>query len=242
MELNSALSVDLHLPESLTASSLRTLERALETVTASPARVVCMRGASEAVFCGGLALDSAEAAVLPDMREFAALLDRLLNMNRPVLAIVDGAALGGGVGLAAACDWVVATERATFGLPELLWGLVPAVIWPVVTERMPPRAAKSWVLTAHTRPAQEALAHGLVDEIVPGVPSPQIARRVRSLARIEPGALVRFRQWARESRRLQLDDALPEGARITADMLTHPVVLERLAAFRRGEAPWESQP
>jgi polyketide biosynthesis enoyl-CoA hydratase PksH len=241
MELNTALSVDVRLPESLTASSLRALAGTLETVTGSPARVVCLRGASEAVFCRGLALDSPEAAALPEMQEFAALLARLLNMDRPVLAIVDGVSLGGGVGLAAACDWVIATERATFGLPELLWGLLPALIWPVLTERMSPRSAKAWVLTAHTHPAQEAFAHGLVDEIVPIVPCAQIARRIRSLARVEPAALVRFRQWTRESRHLQMDEALPEGARITAGMLTHPVVLERLAAFRRGEAPWESQ-
>ena len=240
MELNTGLSIDVRLPESLTASSLAALASTLESVTASPARVICLRGASDTVFCRGLALDSLEPASLSDLRTFAALLAQVMNMNRPVLAVVDGVSLGGGVGLAAACDWVVATERATFGLPELLWGLQPALIWPVLTERMSPRSAKTWVLTAHTRPAQEAFADGLVDEVVPGVPCAQIARRVRSLARLEPGALVRFRQWTRDSRHLPLHDALIEGAGITADMLTHPVVVERMAAFRRGDAPWDT--
>ena len=242
MELNTGLSIDVRLPESLTTSSLAALASRLEAATASPARVICLRGASDGVFCSGLALDSPEPASPPDLRSFAALLARVMNMDRPVLAIVDGASLGGGVGLAAACDWVIATERATFGLPELLWGLLPALIWPVLTERMSPRSARAWVLTAHARPVQEAFAHGLVDEVVPGLPSAQIVRRVRSLARIEPGALVRFRQWTRESRQLHLDEALSAGARITSDMLTHPVVIERLAAFRRGDAPWESEP
>jgi polyketide biosynthesis enoyl-CoA hydratase PksH len=239
MELSDALSIEVRLPESLNAASLRALAAELETVAASPARVVCLRGATEQVFCTGLAVGSANPAELPDMQEFATLLGRLLEMPRPVLAIVEGVTLGGGVGLAAACDWVIATERATFGLPELLWGLLPALIWPVLTERMSPRSAKAWALTAHAHPAQQALQLGLVDELVPSVPCAQIARRVRALARLEPLALVRLRAWARESRQLHIHDALPEGARITAEMLTHPVVLARLAAFRAGEMPWE---
>jgi len=240
VELNTPRSTDVRLPEALNTVSLRALGSSIEAAFSSSARVICVRGATEAVFCSGLALDSEDDADLPDVRELAALFGRLLDAPRPVLAIVDGASLGGGVGLAAACDWVIATERATFGLPELLWGLLPAIIWPVLTERMAPRAVKAWLLTAHAHPAQDALAEGLVDEIVPNLLDTRISRRIRSLARVEPGALVRLRRLSRDTRQHHINDALPEGARITSDLLTHPIVRARLAAFRRGEAPWES--
>src|SRR5438477_5999325 len=90
--------------------------------------------------------------------------------GKVTLAVVDEQALGGGVGLAAVCDYVLATERATFGLPELLLGLVPATIFPILLERMPPQRARRLALLGHTQNAAQASASGLVDEVVASDP------------------------------------------------------------------------
>ena len=146
------------------------------------------------------------------------------------------------MGIACACDWVVATERATFALPELLWGLVPAIIWPVLTDRMAPHVVRQWTLSAHSRSAVEAHAAGLVDDLVP-------ERDARSRDRTRPRAhcagSIRMRcaacaAWARESRQYDLPAALQRGAELTAAMLRQPSVQQRWQAFAAGESPWSA--
>ena len=140
--------------------------------------------------------------------------------SKPLVAVVDGRAIGGGMGLACACDWVLATERSTFALPELLWGLVPAIIWPIITDRMAPHVARQWTLTAHARSAAEGLAVGLVDDLVAdGQLDAAVRRATRMLRRLDPTALVRLRSWARASRQQDLTVALRRGAAMTAEMV-----------------------
>jgi methylglutaconyl-CoA hydratase len=91
-------------------------------------------------------------------------LDRLA---KPTVALVQGAAFGGGVGLVACCDVAIASEAATFSLSEVKLGLIPAVIGPYVAAAMGPRAARRFILTAERFSAQQALHHGLVHEVVP---------------------------------------------------------------------------
>ena len=237
MELTTT-SVDVRLPATLSQGSLAVLAADLGLAFASPVPVVCLRGATDEVFCKGLSLD-ADAVEHPDVEAFAALLGTLIDAPKPTVAVIDGQALGGGLGLAAACDWVMASKRSTFGLPELLWGLLPAIIWPVVASRMSTRAAMAWVLHAQSRPAADALAVGLVDELTGERPDHDVRRRVRALTRLDPGALADLRRWARDSARLSVADALAQGAAITGARLQAPAVRARLAAFNRGEAPWE---
>jgi polyketide biosynthesis enoyl-CoA hydratase PksH len=238
MEL-TAPSVDVRLPESLSQDSLAVLAADLEQAFASPAPVVCLRGATDEVFCTGLSLET-EAVGPVDVEAFATLLGTLVDAPKPTVAVIDGATLGGGLGLAAACDWVMASKRSTFGLPELLWGLLPAIIWPVVASRMSTRPAMAWVLHAQSRPAEAALAAGLVDELTGERPDHDVRRRVRALRRLDSGALADLRRWARDSARLPVAAAMAQGAAITAARLQSPAVRARLDAFNRGEAPWES--
>lgn len=237
MEL-TAPCVDVRLPETLGHDSLAVLAANLGQAFASPVPVVCLRGATDEVFCKGLSLD-AEAVGTADVEAFAALLGTLIDAPKPTVAVIDGQALGGGLGLAAACDWVMASKRSTFGLPELLWGLLPAIIWPAVAGRMSTRPAMAWVLHAQSRPADAALAAGLVDELIGERPDRDVQRRLRALRRLDPGALAELRRWARDSARLPVADALAQGAAITGARLQTPAVRARLAAFNRGEAPWE---
>ncbi|MEZ5293537.1 MAG: enoyl-CoA hydratase-related protein [Vicinamibacterales bacterium] len=237
MELTPAV---VTLPLRLDPVTVSVLVRDLEIALASPAPVVVLRGASAETFCLGLAIDAADQGT-DATREFAALLVTLHRAPKPLLAAVDGAAIGGGFGLVCACDWVVAAERATFGLPELVWGLLPAMIWPLVADRMAPHVARQWTLGAYARPAGDALSAGAVDEMVPaGRLDAAVRRGVRTLARLEPAALPRLRAWIRDSRRLPLADAIAEGAAITSGLMTDAAVHRRWRAFAEGESPWSA--
>jgi enoyl-CoA hydratase/carnithine racemase len=238
MELTSTAVV--RLPVDLSAASLTALSRDVHAALASPAPVVAITGADTQTFCLGLAIGSSTQPGAPT-HAFADLLTTLHQAPKPLLAAIDGRAIGGGMGLACACDWVIATERATFALPELLWGLVPAIIWPVLTDRMAPHAVRQWTMSAHARSAAEAQATGLVDALVPADTLDRaIERGAHHLRRLDPAALPPLRAWARESRQHDLPSAVRLGADMTAGMLRQPSVRRRWDAFAAGGSPWSS--
>jgi enoyl-CoA hydratase/carnithine racemase len=234
VELTPAGTV--RLPIDLDEASMAMLTRDLQAALASPAPVVTLIGASGDTYCLGLAIGSGGGA---HTFAFSDVLTTMHHASKPLLAVVDGRAIGGGMGLACACDWVVATERATFALPELLWGLVPAIIWPVLTDRMAPHVVRQWTVSAHSRSAVEAHAAGLIDELVPHANLDRaINHGVRTLRRLDPDALCRLRSWARDSRHDDLPAALRRGAELTGAMVRQPSVQRRWASFNAGDAPW----
>ena len=103
---------------------------------------------------------------LQDARRFAAMLARIEGTAKPTLAVVQGAALGGGVGLACACDIAIAADNASFSVSEAKFGILPAVIGPYVTNAVGKRQARRLALAATRITAAEALAIGLVQQVV----------------------------------------------------------------------------
>jgi methylglutaconyl-CoA hydratase len=103
---------------------------------------------------------------LQDARRFAGMLSRIESAPKPTVARVQGAALGGGVGLAAACDIAIAADNASFSVSEAKFGILPAVIGPYVTNAIGKRQAKRLALTTERITAAEALALGLVQKVV----------------------------------------------------------------------------
>lgn len=102
-----------------------------------------------------------------DARRFAEMLARIASCPKPTIARVQGAALGGGVGLTAVCDIAVASDNATFAVSETRFGILPAVIGPHVINAVGKRQAKRLALTGARIGAAEALAMGLVHRVVP---------------------------------------------------------------------------
>ena len=101
-----------------------------------------------------------------DARRFAGMLARIERCPKPTVARVQGAALGGGVGLACVCDIAVAAANASFSVSEAKFGILPSVIGPYVTNAVGKRQARRLALTAERIGAEEALALGLVTKLV----------------------------------------------------------------------------
>jgi methylglutaconyl-CoA hydratase len=104
---------------------------------------------------------------LRDAMGLALLMETIDRCPKPTIAVVQGAAFGGGVGLVAACDIAVASETAAFCLSEVKLGLIPAVISPYVVAAIGARACRRYFLTAERFSAAEAHRLGLVHEVVP---------------------------------------------------------------------------
>ena len=102
-----------------------------------------------------------------DARIFAGMLRALAGMSKPTIARVQGAALGGGTGLAAACDMAIASDDASFATSEVKFGIIPSAISPYVLRAIGPRHAARYFQTAERISAERALAIGLVGEVIP---------------------------------------------------------------------------
>jgi methylglutaconyl-CoA hydratase len=101
-----------------------------------------------------------------DARRFVAMLSRIETCPKPTLARIQGAALGGGVGLACVCDVAIASDLASFAVSEAKFGILPAAIGPYVVNAVGKRHARRLALTTARIGAAEALSIGLVHQVV----------------------------------------------------------------------------
>ncbi|MBQ0813830.1 MAG: enoyl-CoA hydratase/isomerase family protein [Marinobacter sp.] len=106
--------------------------------------------------------DNSQQENLEDSRQLARLMDCLNHLSKPVIGLVQGAAYGGAVGLAACCDIVIATETSSFCLSEVKLGLIPAVISPYVVRAIGERQARRFFISAEVFNARDAEKFGLV--------------------------------------------------------------------------------
>lgn len=114
-------------------------------------------------------VDNDYAANLTDARQLAELMHTLYHMPQPTIAVVQGAAYGGAVGLVSCCDMVIASDEASFCLSEVKIGLIPATILPYVTRAIGERQARRYGLSAEVIDAPQALNLGLAHKLVPTV-------------------------------------------------------------------------
>jgi len=154
----------------LSADLMSALRRALAAADAEArVRAICITGSGEQAFCSGMDLALAGTGVGPEQgaRDYAALLLDVARIGKPVVAAVNGAAMGGGMGLLAACDLAVAAEEARFGTPEVEVGLFPYMALAPLSRCVGRRAALELALTGRRIDAAEARAIGLLNRVVP---------------------------------------------------------------------------
>ena len=230
----------LCVPEALDASRLDALTLALRGAATDKAiRVIVLRGHEDGVFCLGMDFALAGEKANDGLSAMARCLHTLRASPKCTMAVVDGRALGGGVGLAAACDYVLATERATFGLPELLVGLVPAMIFPILLERMTAQQVRRLALLGHAHSAAEASTMGLVDKVItsdPGRLERAVQRTVRRLSRADGAAAATLRQLSTHT---DPEAAIDRGVALTDALLRSSAVQSKLRNFAADqEAVW----
>ncbi len=154
----------------LTAAMLEELDgRLCEAADDRAAKVIVLEGAGKA-FCAGVDVaDHTETRVQATLEVFHRVARRLLAMPQPVIAAVHGAALGGGMELALACDVVLAREDAKLGQPEIQLGVFPPVAAALLPRLVGRQRAMDLILTGRTIAAAEAQAMGLVSQVIAAV-------------------------------------------------------------------------
>jgi enoyl-CoA hydratase len=183
-------------------------------------RAVIVTGAGEKAFVAGADIADMVEKTATEARAFAqagrSVGDTLEAMSKPVIAAVNGFALGGGCELALACDFVYASDRAKFGQPEVNLGVIPGFGG---TQRLPRRVgmarAMELVLTGDVISADEALRIGLVNKVVPAAELlTEVRKCAEKIASKGPLAIA----YARRAVRKSLELTLPAGNDLEAEL------------------------
>jgi enoyl-CoA hydratase len=214
------------------------LERAFAELSADASvRVILLTGSGERAFAAGADI---RALTETDSLSGRAVSERgqqvflgIERCGKPVIACVNGVALGGGCELALACTFRIASERAKLGLPELKLGLIPGYGG---TQRLPRligrSAALRLMLTAAVVDATEALQLGLVDEVVPAGELMAQGRAIaESIAAMAPLAISAAIQAVARGEDLHLENALQAEAELFGELCGTADKREGLAAF-----------
>ncbi len=236
----------------LTDEVVTALGEVLHRVAADPdARALVLSGAG-GNFCAGADLSGFESLlttaapacddpVVRHNRRFGALLEQLVALPVPTVAVVTGAAIGGGCGLAAACDRVLAADDAVLAMPEVTLGVAPAQIAPFIVRRAGAMRGRWLMLAASRLAATAALDAGLVDLVVPASDLRKaLAADLRMLAAAEPAAVRATKRIVGLAIANSLGATLDSAALEFASLLHHGGAREGIAAARQKRAPaWQ---
>jgi E-phenylitaconyl-CoA hydratase len=241
------LVVTIDRPEARNALSLemsRQLISIWENFRDDPAcRVAVLTGAGETSFCAGADLKEVggfyRSMTSQERRERARTgpglggITRNLDPGKPIIAAINGHCLAGGLELALACDIRIASEAATFGLPEVQWGLMPGAGGSQRLPRtVPLTVALEMLLTGTAIDAETACRCGLVSRVVPAenllTEALEVARRI---VRAAPLSVKAVRAAAYEGLELALDDGLELEQEYAEPLRESADVQEGLTAF-----------
>lgn len=209
-------------------------------------RVIVLTGNGRS-FCAGADLSFMRAAAdftfSENVADGEAIFDLMLAVDRcprPVLARVNGAAIGGGVGLISCCDVVVAVERAIFALSEVRLGILPAVISPFVVRRMGSGATRELFLTGERFAAGHAQRVGLVDHVVADEDAldEKVAERVDALLQGAPGAQAAAKELIRAVAFRPIDEMRSFTSELIARRRANREGREGMSAFLEKRRPF----
>ena len=198
-------------------------------------------------FCGGAdvnwmrgALELSHAENVEDARRLSQMYRAIDRIPKPVVARVQGGALGGGAGLVACCDVAIAADDAFFGFTETKLGILPAVISPFVVAKIGSSHARALCLTGERFDAERALHIGLVHEIVAeSALDAAVARIVGELLGAGPTAVAAAKRLLAQVRETPYDETLDLTAQAIAAQRTSAEGQEGSRAFlEKRKAAW----
>ncbi|HVX19559.1 MAG TPA: enoyl-CoA hydratase-related protein [Acidimicrobiales bacterium] len=229
---------------SLSWTVMAELSDAFGAAAADPdVRVVVLTGAGDRAFCAGADLGGmAAGASYADLHDARGQLPRLFRqmweLGKPIVARVFGYCLAGGFGLALACDFIVASDDATFGTPEIDIGLWPYMITVPMRHSMPPKKALELMMTGRRVDAAEAERIGFVNRVVPvGELDAAVDELVAALAAKPPVAMKLGRDSFYGTWDQAADEALPLLHALLTVTASTEEAAEGLAAFAEKRPP-----
>lgn len=252
-EENGVVVVTINRPEAMNALNATVLnslasvldwaEGKTESEAATRVRAILITGSGEKAFVAGADIKAFETMSTDAAAQFAekgqALFTRLEKMQVPVIAAVNGFALGGGLELALACDFIFAAENAKFGLPECTLGLMPGFGG---TVRLPRRVgvarAREMTFTGQMISAADALNYGLVNRVVPQAELLNVCMELaKTISTRAPVAVAKIKQSIHEGASLTEAEANRLEARLFGELFATEDKVEGVSAFIEKRKP-----
>ena len=228
-------TITLNRPEARNALSLaliNELHRVLNQLEQNPdVRVLLIKGEGKS-FCAGMDLKG----VMQDPQAMAAMLhglarafERIRRLSMPSVAVVQGAAVGGGCGLMIVCDFAISHPDAKIGYPEVDLGVCPAVVAPWLIRKIGAGKARSLLLSGGTRTGQDGLELGLLTHLTDHESLDDVAKRLATdLAQGGMIAMKATKKWLNELDGSMEDEIHQRAAQISADVIAHSETQQQL--------------
>lgn len=209
-------------------------------------RVIVLTGADDRAFCAGGDLSPTPGGTLDRhwrRGTFVELIGAIRHAGKPVIARVNGAALGGGFGLALACHLVVAVDDAELGTPEVRLGLFPMMIMPILLRNLGRKRATEMILTGGKVTGAEAARLGFVNRAVPRAAlDEEVAALSASLASKSPAVLRLGLDAMDAASDMDLDQALPYlQAMLTINTMSEDAAEGVMAFLGKREPRWKGR-
>jgi enoyl-CoA hydratase len=211
-------------------------------------RCVVLRSSHERTFSsganlGGFAADEALVHKHFGSKRFVALFKLIGELGKPTICAARGHVLAGALGIALACDLILATEEATFGTPEINIGAFPFMIMALIYRNVPRKKANELLLLGERWSAQEALAAGIVNRVVPaGELDATVADWAARLAGKSPVVMRLGKEAMRRQMDMGLDDALDYlRAQLSLALSTEDIVEGVTAFFEKRDPQWKGR-
>lgn len=207
-------------------------------------RVVVLTGEGKS-FCAGADINWMREIVrysfdqnLEESLQLAEVLYKIYMLPKPTIAMVNGAAIGGGTGFLSVCDIAIAAEEAKFGLSEVKIGLVPAAISPYVVRKIGESKAREYFLTGHRISAQKALEIGLINEVVPkNKLEGRVEELIEQFLASGPEAIASCKELILNVPRMSLEEVKAYTARMIANLRISEEGQEGMSAFLEKRKP-----
>lgn len=211
-------------------------------------RVVVLRGAGGNFSAGGdldamhnlppLNADGSDPLV-PAYREMGHALTLLNSLPQAVIACVEGAAVGGGLGMTCCADYAVGMADAKFGMPEAKWGFIPSQILPFVVGRIGQGAARAMIVTGRIARGEEALRLGVLHELARDTADleARLEQAVTDALLSAPHALAEAKRLARLAPTRTYEETLDDAATRIVHLLRQPEAKEGITAFLAKRKP-----
>ena len=235
-----------HAANAMSPAMLRELNKVLDDVAKTQQRLLLITGSGRN-FCAGADLRwmkesgaMGQAQNVVEAKLLARSFDKLASLPMPVVALVNGAAFGGAVGLVACCDYAIASTAAKFCLSEVRIGLVPALILPYLLHKMPRTFLARAGLTGTVFTAEEAQQQGLVTKVIPSDAfKKELPAELNTLLQCAPQAQTRFKKLLAEICPLQTSPhAKAAIAALTAARASDEAKTGIDAFFTKQQPPW----
>ncbi len=220
------------LPKYLNEEALQELRKQMDSIENSQPKIVVVEGTSS-YFCHGLDFawltDHKSQKIQALAEEFVHFLNFLHRSPFISVAAVNGSTIGGGVGIAAACDLVISTHESYFQLTEGLFGLIPGAIFSFLIDKLTIQTIKRMIFTAEPLPATDAFRIGFVDEVIAEVDmDSSINKWVKKVGRCHPQSVKDTKEMLEEVSKQRLSQL---GPKKLEDQLKKSEVQRRIRDF-----------